>query len=230
MKTAMILKLTKYDILFQLKQGFYTVYGLLVVMYLLFLFYLPQSVRMNVTAFIILNDTSVMGITFVGALVLLEKQQNILQSLFITPLKLSTYLWGKALSLTLLALITSTLVGFLPGGMLGNWVAMVSAVLLSSLFFTFIGLGVAARVNTLNQYLAGIMIGGLITVAPVALYFFIPNFSIIFPVNAAIDLLLTSPELQTTRGVIADTAVLICWSIVAFLWARNQFLKHVINK
>ncbi len=226
----MLLKLTKYDILFQLKQGFYTVYAILVAIYLLILFYLPHSVRMDVTAFIILNDTSVMGLTFVGALVLLEKQQNILQSLFITPLKLSTYLWGKTLSLTLIALLTSSLIGFLPGGMIENWVAMLSAVALSSIFFTLIGLGMAARVNTLNEYLAAIMLAGLITVAPVALYFFIPNLSVIFPVNAAIDLLLTSPELQTVKGIIADTAVLICWSIVAFLWAKKQFLKYIIEK
>ncbi len=226
----MLLKLTKYDILFQLKQGFYTVYAILVTIYILLLFYLPQSVRMDVTAYILLSDTSVMGLTFVGALVLLEKQQSILQTLFITPLKLSTYLWGKVISLTILALLTSSLIGFLPGGMLPNPVAMLSAVILSSIFFTFIGLGIAARVNTLNEYLSGIMLGGLITVAPVALYFFIPDISVIFPVNAAVDLLLTPPEEQIVKGIIADTAVLILWSILAYLWAKKQFLKYIIEK
>jgi len=226
----MILNLTKYDILFQLKQGFYTVYTILVVMYLLILFYLPQSVRMEVTAFIILNDTSVMGIIFVGALVLLEKQQNILQSLFVTPLKLSTYLWSKVLSLTLIAMLASTVIGLLPGGMRDNWVAMLSAVILSSVFFTFLGLGVVARVNTLNQYIAGIMAAGLIMAAPIALYFFVPNLSLIFPINAAIDLLITPAAAQSVKGIIADTAVLICWSIIAFLWAKNQFIKYIIQK
>jgi fluoroquinolone transport system permease protein len=226
----MLGSLTKYDILFQLKQGFYTVYAILVVIYLLILFYLPLSVRMPITAYIILNDTSVVGIIFVGALVLLEKQQNILQSLFITPLKLSTYLWSKVLSLTLIALLASVIIGLLPRGMLDNWVAMLSAVILTSVFFTFLGLGVAARVNTLNQYIAGIMVAGIIMVAPVALYFFIPNLSIVFPINAAIDLLITAPGVQTVKGIIADTAVLILWSILAFLWAKYQFIKYIIQK
>jgi fluoroquinolone transport system permease protein len=230
MKSGMLLKLTGYDILFQLKQGFYTVYAILVAIYLLLLFYLSESVRMEVTAYIILNDTSVMGLTFVGALVLLEKQQNILQSLFITPLKLSTYLWGKALSLTMIALLTSSIIGFIPGGMMNNPIAMISSVILSSLFFTFIGLGVSARVDTLNQYLAGIMLAGIITVAPVALFFLIPGISIIFPVNAAIDLLLIEPATQSAKGVIADISVLICWTIIAYLWAKKQFKKFVINK
>jgi fluoroquinolone transport system permease protein len=226
----MLLKLTKYDILFQLKQGFYTVYAILVTIYILLLFYLPQSVRMDVTAYILLSDTSVMGLTFVGALVLLEKQQSILQTLFITPLKLSTYLWGKS-NIAHHPGITDQFAYRLPsGGMLPNPVAMLSAVILSSIFFTFIGLGIAARVNTLNEYLSGIMLGGLITVAPVALYFFIPDISVIFPVNAAVDLLLTPPEEQIVKGIIADTAVLILWSILAYLWAKKQFLKYIIEK
>jgi fluoroquinolone transport system permease protein len=226
----MLRSLTKYDILFQLKQGFYTVYAILVVIYLLVLFYLPHSVRMPVTAYIILNDTSVVGFIFVGALVLLEKQQNILESLFITPLELSTYLWSKVLSLSIIAVLASLIIGILPGGMRENWVAMTLSVILGSSFFTLAGLGVSARVNTLNQYIIGIMTAGLIMVAPVALYFFIPDLSIIFPVNAAIDLLISTPATQSVKGIIADSAVLILWTILAFLWAKQQFIKYVIQK
>jgi fluoroquinolone transport system permease protein len=226
----MLRSLTKYDILFQLKQGFYTVYAILVVIYLLVLFYLPHSVRMPVTAYIILNDTSVVGFIFVGALVLLEKQQNILESLFITPLELSTYLWSKVLSLSIIAVLASLIIGILPGGMRENWVAMTLSVILGSSFFTLAGLGVSARVNTLNQYIVGIMTAGLIMVAPVALYFFIPDLSIIFPVNAAIDLLISTPATQSVKGIIADSAVLILWTILAFLWAKQQFIKYVIQK
>jgi len=222
--------LIKYDILFQMKQGFYLIYAILTAIYLLILFYLPNSVRMEVTAYLILSDTSVMGLMFVGALVLLEKQQNVLQSLFVTPLKLDDYLWSKVLSLTVIAIMVSSAIGFLPGGMLANWPATLIAVTLSSFFFTFLGLGIAARVNTLNQYLAGVLLGGLIMVAPIALFFVTPTLSLVFPINAAIDLLILPPEVQTPKGIIADTAVLICWSILAFIYARRQFLKYVICK
>jgi NO-binding membrane sensor protein with MHYT domain len=111
-----------------------------------------------------------------------------------------------------------------------NWVAMTLSVILGSSFFTLAGLGVSARVNTLNQYIVGIMTAGLIMVAPVALYFFIPDLSIIFPVNAAIDLLISTPATQSVKGIIADSAVLILWIILAFLWAKQQFIKYVIQK
>lgn len=226
----MLYKVTKYDIMSQYKQGFYLVYVILTFFYLLILFNIPSAVRMEVTAYFILADTSVMGLLFVGALVLLEKQQNILQSLFVTPLKLSTYLWAKVISLTVIAIFASSVIGFIPRGLLNNPINTLVSVILSSMFFTLVGLGISARVHSLNGYIAGIMLGGIVLSSPIALYFFFPDWSVIFPSNAAFDLLIVKPELQTIRGVIADIAVLICWNILGFLYAKKQFVKHVIQK
>ncbi|MCF8357606.1 MAG: ABC transporter permease [Prolixibacteraceae bacterium] len=226
----MLLKITKYDILFQFKQGFYLVYGILSLIYILILFNLPGDVRTEVTAYLILSDTTIIGLTFVGALVLLEKQQNVLQSLFITPLKLSTYLAGKMLSLVFISLIVSAVIGFIPGGMIGNWLWTLVAVILSSMFFTFFGLGISAGANSLNDYLAGTILGGLILGAPVALFFIWPEISVVFPVNATIDLMITPPEVQSVKGIIADVSVLICWNILGYLFARYQFKKYVLER
>jgi hypothetical protein len=92
------------------------------------------------------------------------------------------------------------------------------------------GLGVSARANTLNEYLAGVLLGGMIMTSPIALFFFIPNLSLVFPINAAIDLLITKTELQTVKGVIADTAVLVCWNIIGYIFAKSQFSKYIIHK
>ncbi|HPR31349.1 MAG TPA: ABC transporter permease [Prolixibacteraceae bacterium] len=226
----MLVQVTKYDIQFQLKQGFYLVYGILSLLYIFILFNVPLHVRTEVTAYLILSDTTVLGLTFVGALVLLEKQQNVLQSLFITPLKLSTYLAGKVLSLALISVIASSLIGFVPGGMLSNWIWALVAIVLSSMFFTLFGLGVAARVNSLNQYIVGIIVGGMVMGLPVALYFIWPDLSVIFPINATIDLLITDPSVQTVKGIIADVSVLVCWNIVGFLFAYRQFNHYVLER
>ena len=226
----MLYNVVKFDLKAQYKHGFYLIYGILTFFYLLILFNIPYAFRREVTAYLILTDTSVMGVLFVGALVLLEKQQNVLQCLFVTPLTLNTYLWAKVISLTIIAILASSAIGFIPGGMLQDSVVTLVAVILSSMFYTFIGLGISARVHSLNGYIAGVMLGGVVLSSPIALYFFFPNWSIIFPSNAAFDLLFMKPELQTARGVIADVAVLICWNILAFLYSQKQFMKHIIQK
>lgn len=226
----MIATLSKFDILFQVKQGFYLVYTVVTAVYLLILFSIPATVRTEVTAYLILSDTSIIGLTFMGALVLLEKQQNTLQSLFVTPVKLSSYLWAKALSLTLIAIITSAIIGFVPGGMTHNCPATLLSVGLTSLFFSFFGLGLAASAESLNDYLANIMLGGLIMCLPIALYFSVPGWSLLFPINASIDLLLSPIGEQTAKGIIGNSAVLVCWNLLAYRYAYAQFLKHIIHK
>ncbi len=226
----MIATLSKFDILFQVKQGFYLVYAVVTAVYLLILFSIPSGVRTEVTAYLILSDTSVIGLTFMGALILLEKQQNTLQSLFVTPVKLSSYLWAKALSLTLIAIITSAIIGFVPGGMTHNCPATLLSVGFTSLFFSFFGLGLAASAESLNDYLANIMLGGLIMCLPIALYFSVPGWSLLFPINASIDLLLSPIVEQTAKGIIGNSAVLVCWNLLAYRYAYAQFSKHIIHK
>lgn len=88
-----MLKLFKYDISIQLRSGYWTVYGIIGLIYILILVNLPVNIRDDVAIFLIFSDTSVLGLIFVGALVLLEKQQGVLQSLSVTPLKLTDYLF-----------------------------------------------------------------------------------------------------------------------------------------
>lgn len=222
-------RLLKYDILFQIRQGFYGVYVLLTAMFIMVLFSLPVSARPGVTAYILLSDTSIIGLTFVGALVLLEKQQNTLQSLFITPVKLSSYLYSKVISLSLISLIVGILIAVIPGGATHNLIPTCIAVVLTSMLFTFVGLGLSARVNTVNQYLGWVIFGGIFLCTPLVLYFFIPDLSLVFPVNAAVDLLLPA-ESQTPKEIIGDAAVLVCWNLLGYRFASQQFLSYIIHK
>lgn len=227
---SILATLIKFDVHFQIKQGFYLVYTLVSVLYIVILFNIPFPARSSVTAYLILSDTSIIGITFMGALVLLEKQQNILQSLFVTPVKLGQYLWSKALSLTFLALLASVLIAFVPGGLLPNWPATLVAVTLSSLFFSFIGLGISASAQSLNDYLAGIMLGGLLLSVPLVLYFYFPLPSLIFPINSVADLLLFNPENISIIRFAINCIILLVWIFIAYRYAVAQFNKHVINK
>jgi fluoroquinolone transport system permease protein len=225
----MLLKLTKFDIIAQYRQGFYLVYGIITVIYIFILASVPEEARQVVTAYFIVSDTSILGMVFVGAMVLLEKQQNILQSFFITPLKLSDYLWSKVISLTLIAVLVSSFIGFIPGGMLSNWWLMLIAVLLSSVFFTFLGLGIAARVSTLNGYIAGIVLGGSIAGFPIAGYFFFHDLSLIFPVNAAVELMVVQPDkLGILNGTMCVLSLFI-WCFMGYAFAKKQFERKVIQ-
>ncbi|MDA3880991.1 MAG: hypothetical protein PF436_11430 [Prolixibacteraceae bacterium] len=228
--TSILVTLMKFDVRFQVKQGFYLVYALVSALYIVILFNIPFPARSSVTAYLVLSDTSIIGITFMGALVLLEKQQNMLHSLFVTPVRLGQYLWSKAVSLTLLALLASALIAYVPGGLLPNWPTTLVAVALSSLFFSFVGLGISASAQSLNDYLAGIMLGGFVLCLPLVLYFYFPLLSLIFPINSVADLLLHSTETLPIIRIVLNCSIIVVWIFIAYWYAFAQFNKHVINK
>ena len=102
--------LLKKEITLQWRQGFWLVYFVFTAIYIIVLLNLPEKSRMLVSLILILTDTTMLGVIFIGALVLLEKQQSVIQSLFVPPLKPAQYIWSKTLSLTLIAVTMGVLV------------------------------------------------------------------------------------------------------------------------
>lgn len=224
-------QILKYDITLQWRQGFWLVYFIVSIAFLAILFNIPQSHRLAVTIYILLSDTSVLGITFVGALILLEKQQNVLQSLFVTPLTIAKYLISKTASLTLLILCMGLLI-LIPVNKPGwHFLPILSATVLSSIIFTLLGLGISAKANTINQYIGRMIAYSIIIPIPVIPFILLENFKwlIIFPINAALDIMITVVKGSTTPIMVLDFIILIFWTFIAYVYASNEFKKHVMN-
>lgn len=222
-----MLKLFKYDISIQLRSGYWTVYGIIGLIYILILVNLPVNIRDDVAIFLIFSDTSVLGLIFVGALVLLEKQQGVLQSLSVTPLKLTDYLFSKVLSLTILSAIISSMVWIIPLGSFQGYALLIAGVVLSSVVFTMFGIGFAAGAESFNQFLARVFLGSMIFTLPVIPMFLFPEtgWLVFLPTNAAMDLFI-----RITKGVFSfmqllDLLILIIWVFLMTLFAKKQFYK-----
>ena len=141
----------KSDILFQFKHGFYTIYAVLTIFYVFILSYIPQDITDIVAPLILLSDPSVVGFFFIGGILMLEKNQGVLDYLFITPLHLLEYLLAKIFSLTLIAVISSIIIAY-GSGILFNPMLLIFSILLISFFFTLLGFIVALKCETINQY------------------------------------------------------------------------------
>ncbi|MBE0600435.1 MAG: ABC transporter permease, partial [Firmicutes bacterium] len=69
------------DIRFQIRYGFYTIYGLFTLVYLGLLYALPDAWRGDAAAVMIFTDPAAMGLFFMGAIVLFEKNERVLDSI-----------------------------------------------------------------------------------------------------------------------------------------------------
>ena len=222
------MKIFKYDINVQLRSGYWTVYGILGVIYILILVNLPHGIRDEVAIYLILSDTSVLGLIMVGALVLLEKQQGVLMTLSVTPLNLNTYLYSKVLSLTLLSTLVSSLIWIVPLWSFRGFEIILPGVILSSIVHIMFGLGFSAGAGSFNQFMARVILGSLLLTLPVLPMFLIPHtgWLIVLPMNAAVDLFYRLATGHPSFLQVVDILILFVWIFIMRLFAQRQFHKH----
>lgn len=154
------------DIHFQMTYGFYTIYALLTVLYTLLLLALPEAWKKTAATLLIFSDPAAMGLFFMGAIVLLEKSQRVLEALAVSPVSIGQYILSKLISLAIISTLVATILALVAGADAKRLFSTILGTALSSATFTLLGLLVATRANSLNQF--------LVLTVPVELLCFVP--------------------------------------------------------
>lgn len=143
----------KSDMLFQYKQGFYFVYVFVTVMYLIMLSFLPHKIFLIATPLVIYTDPSVLGLFFIGGIILLEKSQGVLSVLVVTPLRTWEYILAKVISLGFISVLAALVIAIFSRYGQVDWFLLTISTLLTSAVFTLCGIMINAGCYTVNQYL-----------------------------------------------------------------------------
>ena len=222
----------KKEIALQWRQGFWLVYFVFSAIYVAVLLNIPEKNRLLVSLLLILSDTTMLGVIFIGALVLLEKQQAVIQSLFVTPLEPSHYIWAKTISLSLIATCMSILV-YLPAWHFNAYTPLLLATIaFTAGTFVLLGLGLAARIETINQYF-GLQMGvSMILIIPVLPYLLLEQHPIFLflPYVASLDLMLGARDPLPLWRILLDISLLLAWGYVAYRYALRRVNRYLVYK
>jgi len=219
------------EIKLQWRQGFWLVYFIVTALYILVLLNLPAENRKLVSLLMILSDTTMLGVIFIGALVLLEKQQRVTQSLFVTPLSPESYILSKTLSLSLIAVCMSILV-YLPTGTADGYTpVLLLTVACTAWIFSILGLGLAAGVNSINAYFGTLMGVSVLILVPVVPYLLLdrPVAFLWLPYVASLDLMMGALEPLPGWRLLLDGVFLLSWGCLAFVYCLNRVNKKLVS-
>jgi fluoroquinolone transport system permease protein len=212
-------KLILGDICFQFKYGFYFTYAAFSALYVFLLFIFPEVWRDKAVSIMIYSDPAAMGLFFMGAIVLLEKSQRVLNALAVSPVKVSEYIAAKVVSLMFISVIVSLILS-LAAGLENIWTVII-ATALTSVIFTLLGLIAATRINSLNQY--------AIVTAPIEIVCFLPPIIFLFapttvaqwfPMSASMALIA-----NISRNISLDFGVLLAVVVGLWLIAHRETTK-----
>jgi fluoroquinolone transport system permease protein len=224
--------LLKKEITLQWRQGFWLVYFVFTAIYVTVLLSLPEKNRMLVSLILILSDTTMLGIIFIGALVLLEKQQAVIQSLFVTPLEPSQYIWSKTISLSLIAVCMSMLVYLPVWHFTAYTLLLLACIAFTAGTFVLLGLGLAARVDTINQYFGLMMGASMLLILPVLPYLLLEQHPVFLflPYVASLDLMLGARESLPLWRIFLDIILLVAWGYIAYKFALRRVTRYLVYK
>lgn len=226
-----IIAASRGDLKFQSRHGFYYLYLFVCAFYIILIRSIPGEMRQSLAVMIILTDPAVVGFFFIGGIVLLEKEQRILESLFVTPFKISQYLIAKVISLGLLALVVSLIIIALSLGFQFISLPLILGIILTTVFFTLMGLVLSTRIKSINGYILS---------SPLIFIFFLPlleylnifNTSLFYllPVKGSLILMGTLIKKISNAELIYALVILSIWVVIAYYWAVSWFKKYIINE
>lgn len=205
------------DMRFQLKQGFYLVYVLITIIYLILLSFLPKDVLSVALPLVVFSDPSVLGLFFIGGIIMLEKVQGVLSVLVVSPLRTIEYILSKVISLALVSVLAAFAITGFSQYETVNWLLLFFATILTSGIFTLCGIMVTAGCNTVNQY--------MLKVIPYMLLFVLPCFSLIgFPYSWLFTIIPSVAALRLMLGAYMGVPLYEAIGLVIYLVGMNYLL------
>lgn len=217
-----------WDMKFQARYGFYLLYGILTIFYVVLLLSLPRLWQENVVAMLIYSDPAAMGLFFMGAIILLEKSQRVTSFFAVSPIRVLEYVCSKVLSLSLIALLVAVLLASVANHR--SLPLVLSGTFLSSVLFTLSGMIIATKITSLNQFIFATVPVEIISFVPAILHLLdiTPGFLRVYPGNVCMDLI--AGRAFSGTGLILTMVLIAILFLVAYkcvwkMWKTERGVK-----
>lgn len=208
------------DVKFQFKYGFYFVYVVFTIVYAAIINILPYSWKETAATIMIFSDPAAMGLFFMGAIVLLEKSERVLNSIAVSPVSSKEYILSKVISLGFISTIVGLIIALSAES--NNLLIASFGIFVGSSLFTLIGLIIAANAKSLNQF--------IVATVPIEIICFLPPIWYLFGYDKTFMLL--HPGCILIRFISGNsdnlfmlTAILFIWITAVYLIAYNNIEK-----
>ncbi|MDQ0196612.1 fluoroquinolone export ABC transporter permease subunit [Paenibacillus wynnii] len=221
-----------FDVRFQWRHGFYGVYLVVCAFYWVLMHFVPEVHKEKVMVLLTFSDPSALGLIFAGGIILLERDQGIHDSLFVTPIRTREYLLAKAGSFSLLSLLSAWVIHLLTMGIPESPFSFSAGILLTSSFMTLLSIGVVARCQTINSFILLSQVYALPFVLPLLGYFNVweSKLFLLLPTEGTLRLLQSAYSTLILRDYLYSLLVLSVWNYAVYVWARRSYEQHILMR
>ncbi|MBA2244570.1 MAG: ABC transporter permease [Gemmatimonadetes bacterium] len=220
------------DVRLQTRNGFYYATLFVIVTWMLLVGFLPIPDLGWILPALVAGNLVITTFYFIAALVLLEKDENTLEALVVTPLRPGEYLAAKLATLTALAWIENLLIVVLLYGPRFDALLLSLGMVLASLLLTLAGFVAVARYDSINEFLMPSALYSTLLTLPLFPYLAAWEHALLYlhPMQAPLVLMraafLPEPLWKVLYGIVYSAL----WIAVAYRWAERSFHRFVIAR
>lgn len=148
-----------------------------------------------------------------GAIVLLEKSQKVLNAMVVSPVKISEYILSKTVALIAISTVIALILGVVSGS--NHLLGIAVGTALTSAIFTMLGIIAATKISNLNQFLIVIMPIEIICFVPpiVGLFVKLPDIFSFFPFIACMKLITGKSSLLSFDMILVFVTLIILYMV-----------------
>jgi len=221
------------DIRLQIRNGFYVAAGLAVVVMLLLFKQIPNLDFGTALPIVVFMNMMVGTFYFIGALMMLEKGEGTLEALVVTPMKPSDYLLSKIASLGLLTLLEASVVIGVVFGMPAHLIMVFVGTLILVMNYILLGFLMAARYDSVNEFIFPSILATCVLVAPILIDFFSSNENFLLFIHPLFGgyFLLKNGFIDSSSNLswLALSSAVI-WCSILFLQSKRSFYRYLVRK
>lgn len=187
----------------------------------------------NVERFITLliyNDPAVVGFIFAGVSIILEKDQEVLSALFVTPLSHHVYLLSRIITLSTISTVAALAMVLTARGTSFNFLHFSVGAFATCAFFSLLGIFVVSYTTEILHFLLRAIPLLIFMSLPLLNYFELTNLELLkfFPVQGGLNLMVNSySESPNVAEVVFGYISISVWTPVVYAAVYRVFVGRV---
>lgn len=181
---------------------------------------------------LIYNDPAVIGFVFIGISMMLEKDQQVLPAIFVTPLNVHLYLASRIVALSTIVFIGALAMVLMAKGASFNFLLFFIGTFSTCILFCLMGIFVASYTTEILHFMLRSIPLLIFMSLPLLNYFGLTDIGLLklFPVQGGLNLMVNSYREHLNWGeVIYGCISIVAWTPLLYWTVYRIFLKKVVS-
>ncbi len=181
---------------------------------------------------LIYNDPALIGLFFAGLSIILEKNQQVLSALFVSPMNRHYFLISKIIALSIVGTLCALAMVIAVRGFSFHYLLFISGVMGTCMFFSILGIYLVCFTTDFLQFMLRSIPLLFFFSTPLLNYFELTNIGLFYytPIQGSLNLIINAYVDQPVRSdLVYGFGSILFWIPLAYIFVYKTFQSRMVS-